>query len=132
MPGKTHIFSDGTLNVLNGYSVPGVTPYVGLFSVSPGDDNSPGTELTSGGYSRQTVTFSAPVTDTANVREITNVNDIKFGPATIDWPQLVAWGVFDAQVNGTLWYWTPLGTQKTVYASDMCEFRPGVLIIKEA
>ena len=45
MPGKSQSYSDAVLNVLNGTSITGVSPYLGLFSVAPADDGSAGTEL---------------------------------------------------------------------------------------
>jgi len=59
MPGKSHAYSNAVLNVLNGNDLSGVTPYVALFSVTPGDDGSAGTELNGNGYSRQAITFGA-------------------------------------------------------------------------
>jgi hypothetical protein len=52
MPGKSQTYSDAVLNVLRGTGITGVSPYLGLFSVAPGDDASPGTELAGSGYSR--------------------------------------------------------------------------------
>ena len=53
MPGKSQSHTDAVLNILRGSAVAGVTPYVGLFSVAPADDNSAGTELAGDGYARQ-------------------------------------------------------------------------------
>ena len=55
MPGKSHAYSNAVLNVLNGNNLPGVTPFIALFSVAPGDDGSAGTELSGNGYSRQAI-----------------------------------------------------------------------------
>ena len=38
MPGKSQPYSDAVLNVLRGTAIAGVSPYLGLFSVAPGDD----------------------------------------------------------------------------------------------
>jgi hypothetical protein len=64
MPGKSQQYSDAVLNVLRGAGVTGVAPYLGLFSVAPGDDASPGTELSGNDYERQGITFGAPASDT--------------------------------------------------------------------
>lgn len=131
MPGKSQSYSDAVLNVLRGTGITGVSPFLGLFSVAPADDSSAGTELAGNGYSRQAITFTAPVTDTGNLRKISNSNNIQFGPATADWPQAVAFGIFDAQSNGNLLYWNTLTTSKTIQQGDFGQFAPGSLVVEE-
>ena len=131
MPGKSQSYSDAVLNVLRGTSITGVSPYLGLFSVAPADDSSAGTELAGNGYARLAVVFSAPVTDTGNLRKIANTNNIQFGPAATDWPQAVAFVVFDAPSNGNLLYWNTLLTPKTIQQGDFGQFAPGSLILEE-
>ena len=131
MPGKTQSHTDAVLNVLRGVALAGVTPYAGLFSTAPADDNSAGTELAGNGYARQAATFGAPVTDTGNLRKISNTNNIQFGPALADWPQAVAFGVFNAQSNGNLLYWDVLPTPKTIQQGDFGQFAPGSLVVEE-
>jgi hypothetical protein len=43
----------------------------------------------------------------------------------------VAFGVYDAFVNGTLLYWDALPTPKTVLQDDYGQFMPGALVVKE-
>jgi len=131
MPGKSHAYSGAVLNVLNGTPVTGVSPFVALFSVAPGDDGSAGTELVDSGYSRQAVTFGAPAPATGNAQQVTNTNNIQFGPAAADWLQAVAFGIFDAQANGNLLYWNTLTTPKTVQMGDFGQFAPGSLVVEE-
>jgi hypothetical protein len=131
MPGKTQSHTDAVLNVLRGVALAGVTPYAGLFSTAPADDNSAGTELAGNGYARQAATFGAPITDTGNLRKISNTNNIQFGPALADWPQAVAFGVFNAQSNGNLLYWDVLPTPKTIQQGDFGQFAPGSLVVEE-
>ena len=131
MPGKSQSYSDAVLNVLRGTTITGVSPYLGLFSVAPADDSSAGTELAGNSYARQAIVFSAPVTDTGNLRKIANTNNIQFGPAAADWPQAVAFGVFDAQSSGNLLYWNTLATSKTIQQGDSGQFAPGSLIVEE-
>lgn len=119
------------LNVLRGNPIAGVSAYVGLYAAGPADDNSVGTEFVGDGYQRQAITFGAPAADTGNVRKIANTNNIQFGPATADWAQAVAFGIFDAATNGTLLYWDALATPKTVAAGDYGQFSPGTLVVKE-
>jgi hypothetical protein len=131
MPGKSQTHTDAVLNVLRGSALAGVTPYVGLYSVAPADDNSAGTELAGNGYQRQAITFGAPATDAGNVRKVANTNLIQFGPALANWSQAVAFGVFDAQTNGNLLYWDTLPTPKTVQQDDYGQFAVGTLVVKE-
>jgi hypothetical protein len=131
MPGKSQSHTDAVLNVLRGTALSGVSPFVGLFSAAPANDAASGTELAGNGYQRQAATFGAPATDTGNVRKIANTNNISFGPGLAAWPQAVAFGIFDAQTNGTLLYWDVLPTPKTVEQDDYGQFAPGALVVKE-
>jgi len=132
MPGKSHTYSDAVLNVLNGNDLSGVTPFVALFSASPGDDGSAGTELTGNGYARQAITFGSPgAGDSTNQRKIASTINIQFGPATAYWLQAVAFGIFDAQTNGNLLYWNTLAVAKTVQQGDFGQFSPGSLVVEE-
>jgi hypothetical protein len=119
------------LNVLRGTAVNGVTPYVGLFSTAPANDAEAGTELSDNGYQRKPIAFGPPATDAGNVRKISNTNTITFGPATADWLQAVAFGIFDAASDGSLLYWDVLSTPKTVQQDDSGQFAPGSLTVKE-
>lgn len=130
MPGKSQAHTDAVLNLLRGVAVAGVTPYVGLFSVAPANDNSAGTELAGNGYARQSITFGAPVADAGNVRKVANTNNIQFGPALAQWLEAVAFGVFDGAA-GALLYWDALPTPKTVEQDDYGQFSPGSLVVKE-
>src|SRR5579885_900237 len=131
MPGKSQSHTDAVLNVLRGSTLNGVSPFVGLFSTAPANDAAAGTELSGNGYQRQAVTFGAPVTDTGNVRKILNTNNISFGPASADWLQAVAFGIFDALTTGNLLYWNTLTTPKTVQPGDFGQFAPGSLAVEE-
>jgi hypothetical protein len=133
MPGKSQAHTDAVLNILRGTTMNGVaTPYVGLFSVAPANDAGAGTELSGNGYQRQAITFGAPVTDAGNVRKISNANNISLGPVTPGaWAQAVAFGIFDAQTNGSLLYWDTLPMLKTIGQDDYGQFAPGTLVVKE-
>ncbi|MBI2817961.1 MAG: hypothetical protein HYX72_13590 [Acidobacteria bacterium] len=132
MPGKSQSHTDAVLNVLRGTNlIAPASVYVGLFSTAPTDDGSTGTELSGNGYTRQQVTFGAPAADTGNLRKVSNTNVITFGPATADWLQAVAFGVWDAATNGNLLYWDSLTTAKTVQNGDSAQFGIGALVVKE-
>jgi hypothetical protein len=132
MPGKSQYFTDAVLNVLRATNITAPAGvYVGLFSTAPANDNSPGTELSGNGYERQQVTFGAPAADTGNVRKVSNTTVLTFGPATADWLQAVAFGIWDALTNGNLLYWDSLTTPKTVQNGDKAEYAVGALLVKE-
>ena len=132
MAGKSQAHTDAVLNVLRNVAVSAVAqPYVGLFSAAPANDGVGGTELSGNGYARQAVTFSAPQADTGNVRKIVNSGVITFGPASGNWAQAVAFGIFDASSAGTLLYWDVLTAAKTVESGDSAQFAAGALAVKE-
>ena len=133
MAGKTQTHTDAVLNVLRNITLPGVaTAYVSLFSAAPANDNSEGTELAGNNYARQAVTFGAPVTDTGNVRKISNTNPITFGPASADWLQATHFGIHSAASgSGNLLYWDALTTPRTVQNGDSAQFAIDALSVKE-
>ena len=132
MPGKSQSHTDAVLNVLRGSALAGVTPYVGLFSVAPADDNSAGTELAGNGYARQAITFGAPATDAGTSGRSRTRTTIQFGPALADWSQAVAFGVFDALASGNLLYWDALADrQDRLSRTTMASSLSGTLVVKE-
>ena len=131
MPGKSQSHTDAVLDVLRGVTLNGITPYVGLFSAAPSSDADSGTELAGNGYQRQPISFAAPTSDAGNFRKISNTSTITFGPASADWPQAVAFGIWDQQSGGTLRYWDMLATPKTIQQDDSAQFAIGALVVKE-
>ena len=108
MPGKSYAYSGAVLNVLNGNNLPGVTPFIALFSMAPGDDGSAGTELASSGYGRQAITFGTPGPATRNAQQVANTNNVQFGPVVgADWLPAAAFGIFDAPTAGISCIGTP-------------------------
>ena len=132
MAGKSRTHTDSVLNILRNVAISGVaSPHVGLLSAAPADDSLTGTELSGNGYARQPVTFGAPVTDTGNVRKISNTATCTFGPASADWLQAVAFAIYDAVSGGSILYWDYLQTAKTVQTADYAAFDIGNLQVKE-
>ena len=133
MPGKSHAYSDAVLNVLNGngrrrrdaVSSP-CSPW------RPATMDRPGTELAGNGYQRQGITFGAPASwRRQRPRRSRTRNNIQFGPATADWLQAVAFGIFDAQSNGHLLYWNTLAAPKIIQMGDFGQFAPGSFVVEE-
>jgi hypothetical protein len=132
MAGKLNTHVDRVLNILRGQNVTApANVFVGLLSANPATDADSGTEISAGGYARQQVTFSAPETDSGNVRRVRNSNLITFGPATENWPEAVGFGVYTASTAGEMLYWGPLDVPKTVLNGDKAEFAVNALVVKE-
>ena len=88
--------------------------YVALYSTAP-TANTSGTELSGNGYSRQSVTFSAPSAGAAS----SNVA-VTFGPATgNNWPGAKAFAITDASTAGNILYFTTITTQNVLVGKSL-------------
>lgn len=83
---------------------------IGLFTVAPGEAGG-GTEVTGGGYARQSVTMSV---SGANA---TNASQIDWPTATANWGTIVACAVFDQ--SGTMLSYASLTASKTINSGDV-------------
>jgi hypothetical protein len=132
MAGKTYSHSDVVLNLLRNINASGyATVYMGLLSTAPANDGDPGTELSGSGYSRQAITFSAPVAGSGQSRRIDNNATVEFGPATANWPTVVAAALYTAVTGGTMLYWGNLTASKTVESGDTLRFTAGNATVSE-
>ena len=125
---KTY-YLDGALINAALRMVPYTSPaasYVALFTTSPTQSGG-GLEVTSGGYSRQTAVWTAPVTGQSS-----NFADINFPVATIAWGTVVAFGLFDAPTAGNLLYYAPMNAPLPVQINDQVKFPAGQLQVIEA
>lgn len=104
------------------YTMP-TTVYVGLSTGSFGDDNS-GTELSGSGYTRQSVTFNAASSGTAD-----NSAAIEFPAATASWGSISHFGIFDASSAGNLLIHGSFSTAKTIATGDILKISAGDLDI---
>jgi hypothetical protein len=103
---------------------PPATVYVALFTAAPTDAGG-GTEVSGGGYARQSVTFGAP-SGTAPT-QIANSADVTFPVATASWGTVVAFGLFDASTAGNLLAWDNLTASKQIDVNDQAKFAAGDL-----
>ncbi len=136
MAGKTRFYTDEFLHwVANSYYLPVQVPttYIGLFSTAPVSDDAAGVELSSSGYTRQLITFSSPFAGGLgnDYSYTSNSNEIFFGPAAVNWPQVVAIGIWNAATAGTLYYWDNLSSPKTVNAGDYLYFPANSVTVYE-
>jgi hypothetical protein len=97
------------------YTQPTVV-YVALYTSNPTAADS-GTEVSGGSYSRQSVTFSAPVVDSGK-QTIRNNAEVVFPIATADWGAITHVGIRDASTTGNLLYYGALTNQRTVLSGD--------------
>lgn len=109
----------------NAYSAPS-TLYVGLFTAAPSDTGG-GTEVSGGGYARQTATFTVSGTDPT---EATNSAAIDYPTATADLGTITHVGVFDALTSGNLLAYASVSTSKTINTGDVLRIPAGDLDIQ--
>ena len=99
------------------------TVYVGLSTASFADDNS-GTELSGSGYARQSASFNAAASGTAD-----NSAAIEFPAATASWGTVSHFGIFDALTAGNLLIHGSFTTAKAIGSGDILKISAGDLVI---
>jgi hypothetical protein len=109
------VFSGGS------FSQPG-TKYLALYTVAP-TDSSAGTEVTGGGYARQTVTLTTSGSDT------TNSAAVEYPTATAGYGTVVAVAVLDASSGGNMLAYASLTANKTIATGDVFRVPAGDLDI---
>lgn len=116
-------------HVLRGtpYTAP-TNVYLALFTIAPTDAGG-GTEVSGGSYVRQTITFGAPGTPSAN--QVTNSVAILFPIATADWGTLVHFGIYDAPSAGNLLYHATMTAPRNILTNDQFNVPIGQLIVGE-
>lgn len=110
-----YVFSGGS------FSQPG-TKYLALYTVAP-TDSSAGTEVTGGGYARQTVTLTTSGSDT------TNSAAVEYPTATAGYGTVVAVAVLDASSGGNMLAYASLTASKTIATGDVFRVPAGDLDI---
>lgn len=85
------------LNLLNGEDIPGVAPYLALFS---GDPESGGAELAGLGYARVAAAFSAPEEQAGGQMRVVNTEAMTTGRAAEAWGTWTHTAVCDAKEAG--------------------------------
>ena len=110
-----YVFSGGS------FTQPG-TKYLALYTVAP-TDSSAGTEVTGGGYARQTVTLTTSGSDT------TNSAAVEYPTATANYGTVVAVAVLDASSGGNMLAYASLTANKTIATGDVFRVPAGDLDI---
>jgi len=99
------------------------TIYVALYTTDPTDADT-GTEVSGGGYARQSAAF-----DAAAAGATQNSADINFGQATANWGTITHVGLRDAATLGNLLWHGPLTASKTINNGDTFKINLGDLDI---
>jgi len=103
------------------YTAPS-TLYVVLFTADPGDGDS-GTEVSGGGYTRQTVTFTTSGATTSND------SAVEYATATANYGTVSHIGIYDASSAGNLLAHASLTSAKTIETGDVFRIPAGDLDI---
>jgi len=103
------------------YTAPS-TLYVALFTADPGDGDS-GTEVSGGGYTRQTVTFTTSGATTSND------SAVEYATATANYGTVSHIGIYDASSAGNLLAHASLTSAKTIETGDVFRIPAGDLDI---
>lgn len=107
------------------YTAPS-TLHVALFTAAPSDTGG-GTEVSGGGYARQTATFSVSGTSPTVA---TNTANIDYPTATADYGVVTHIGVFDAATSGNLLAYAAATTSKSISTGDVLRIPSGDLDIQ--
>tara|TARA_R110000868_G_scaffold408443_1_gene691676 strand:+ start:120 stop:512 length:393 start_codon:yes stop_codon:yes gene_type:complete len=97
------------------------TWYVALYTVAPSDSGG-GTEVSTGGYARQTVVFDAAASPGGTT---SNSGTVSFTASGAGYGTVVAIGIFDAVTTGNLLWHGTMTASKTVDDGDTLEFSVG-------
>jgi hypothetical protein len=100
--------------------------YIALFNVTPTSAGG-GTEVATGSYVRQPVTFAPPTLGATS-----NASPVNFPVPSLDWGYLPGVALFDAATTGNMLYFGVLGTPRTVYAGEDLYFPAGYFSITES
>jgi len=95
--------------------------YVALYTVAPSDSGG-GTEVSTGGYARQTVAFAAA---TSGAGTTSNTGDVSWTASGDAFGTVVAIGIHDAVSGGNLLWHGNMTASKTIADGDTLEFSTG-------
>ena len=95
--------------------------YVALFTAAPSDSGG-GTEVSTGAYTRQSVTFDAASSPGGTT---SNSGEVSFTASGADYGTVTHMGIFDAASSGNLLWHGALTASKTVADGDTLTFAVG-------
>lgn len=86
--------------------------YLALFTSDPGETGS-GTEVSTGGYARQAIVFSA-----ASGGATSNTSSLTFTASGSGFGTVTHLAIYDAITGGNLLYYSSVGTPRTIAAGE--------------
>jgi hypothetical protein len=95
--------------------------YVALYTAAPSDSGG-GTEVSTGGYARQSVAFSAASSPGGTT---SNSGEVSFTATGADYGTVTHMGIFDASSGGNLLWHGALTASKTIADGDTLTFAVG-------
>lgn len=95
--------------------------YVALYTAAPSDSGG-GTEVSTGGYTRQSVTFGAASSPGGTT---SNTGAVSFTASGANFGTVTHIGIFDASTGGNLLWHGSMTASKTVNDGDTLEFSIG-------
>lgn len=95
--------------------------YVALYTAAPSDSGG-GTEVSTGGYARQSVTFGAASSPGGTT---SNTNTVSFTASGANYGTVTHIGIFDNSSGGNLLWHGAMTASKTVNDGDTLEFSIG-------
>lgn len=95
--------------------------YVALYTAAPSDSGG-GTEVSTGGYARQSVTFGAASSPGGTT---SNTNTVSFTASGANYGTVTHIGIFDNSSGGNLLWHGAMTASKTINDGDTLEFSIG-------
>lgn len=95
--------------------------YVALYTAAPSDSGG-GTEVSTGGYARQSVSFDAASSPGGTT---SNSGEVSFTATGADYGTVTHMGIFDASSGGNLLWHGALTASKTIADGDTLTFAVG-------
>jgi len=90
------------------------TLYLGLFTANPGNTGSQTSEVTGGGYARQSITFSSISSGSTS-----NSSAIIFPTSTASWGTITYFAVLDSLTNGNMLFYVAVPTSRTIASGQV-------------
>lgn len=133
MAGKSDFLENKVLDHILGntaYTAP-ATVHIALFTTSPGDDGTGGTEVSGNNYSRVSVTNNTTNWPNASGGAKANGTAITFATPSGTWGTVTSFGIYDASTGGNLLYFGNLTSNQTVNTGNTVSFAVGDLDVTE-
>jgi hypothetical protein len=97
--------------------------YLALFTSDP-TDAATGTEVSGGGYLRQTISFGTPSNGASS-----SGSDVIFPIATASWGTVTHIAIYDAQTAGNMLFYGQLTASKTIASGDQLRVAAGDITV---